>query len=147
MSVVELPLGRLRDLADRLVQRQVGIIARGAGVDLVVDVGDVADIGDVLGAIDVAEQAEQHVEHDDRAGVADMGEVVDRRPAHVHAHVVGIDRHELGLLPRQRVVELERQTRPLASFCLYVCGSGRTGFRRRKYAIGGRAGKGVAVAP
>ena len=44
---VELLRRPLGDLADRLVQRQVGIFLRRARVDLVVDVGDVADIGDM----------------------------------------------------------------------------------------------------
>ena len=78
-----------------------------ARVDLVVNVGDVAHVSDVVGAIDMAQQPEQHVEDDDRPRVADMGEVVDRRPAHIHAHVVPIDRHKRPLLARQRIVELE----------------------------------------
>ena len=69
--LVKLPVGFLGDLADRLIERQVGIFLRRARVDLVVDVGDVADIGDVVGAIKVAQQAEQHVEHDHRPRVAD----------------------------------------------------------------------------
>jgi hypothetical protein len=55
-------------------------------VDLVVDVGDVAHVLDVRLAVERTQQAEQHVEHDDGARIADMGEVVDRRPAHIHAH-------------------------------------------------------------
>ena len=86
---LELRVGLLGDLADRLVERQAGIVARGARVDLVVDVGDVADIGDVVGAIEMAQQPEQHVEDDDRPRIADMGEVVDRRAADIHAHVGG----------------------------------------------------------
>ena len=78
-----------------------------ARVDLVVDVGDVADVGDVLGAVEMAQQPEQHVEHDHRPRVADMGEVVDRRPAHIHAHARRIDRREHPLLARQRIVELQ----------------------------------------
>ena len=101
---VELRLGLLGDAADRLVQRKVWIILRGAGVDLVVDVGDVADIGDVLRPVEMAEQPEQHVEDDDWAGVADMGEVIDRRPAHIHPHPRGIDRREQALRARQGVV-------------------------------------------
>ena len=102
---LELRVGLFGDLADRLVERQVGIVARRARVDLVVDVGDVADIGDVLGAIEMAQQPEQHVEDDDRPRIADMGEVVDRRAADIHAHVGRIDRDEILLRPRQRVVE------------------------------------------
>ena len=102
---LELRVGGLGDLADRLVERQAGIVAGGARVDLVVDVGDVADIGDVVVAVEVAQQPEQHVEDDDRPRVADMGEVVDRRAADIHAHIVGIDRGKSLLRPRQRVVE------------------------------------------
>ena len=97
--------GLLGDLADRLVERQVGKSRSGTGVDLVVDVGDVADIGDVVRAVDMAQQTEQHVEDDGRAGIADMGEVVDRRAADIHAHVCRIDGDKVLLLARQRVVE------------------------------------------
>ena len=102
--LVELLFGRFRDFADRLVQRQIRVIARRPRVDLVVDVGDVADVRDVLRPIDVAQQPEQHVEHDHGPRVADMGVVVDRRPADVHANVFRIDGLEFGLLPCQRVV-------------------------------------------
>ena len=44
---VELAFGRLGDAGDRRIERQVGEVARGAGVDLVVDVGDVARVDDV----------------------------------------------------------------------------------------------------
>ena len=103
--LVELRRRALRDEADRFVERQVRILLRRPRVDLVVDVGDVADIGDVVRPVEVPEQAEQHVEDDQRPGVADMGEVVDRRPADVHAHVRRIDRNEVILRPRQRVVK------------------------------------------
>ncbi len=102
---MKLPLGLLRDPADRLVQRQVGIVLRRPRVDLVVDVGDVAHIGDVVGAVEMAQQPEQHVEHDDRARIADMGKVIDRRPAHIHPHPRGIDRRERTLRARQGVVQ------------------------------------------
>ena len=92
--LVELLLGLLGDDADRLVERQVRIFLRRARVDLVVDVGDVAHIGDVLGAVEMPQQPEQHIEHDRRPRVADMREVVDRRPADIHAHARGIERRE-----------------------------------------------------
>ena len=66
----------------------------GAGVDLVVDVGDVADIFDVFPAVSFAQQAVEHVEHDQRAGVADMGVVVDGGSADIQPHARGIDRRE-----------------------------------------------------
>ncbi len=55
------------------------------------------------------QQPEQQIEHDHGAGVADVGIVVDRRPAHIHAHVRGIDGLERLLAARQRIIERERQ--------------------------------------
>ena len=97
----EILVGLFRQLAD-------GNAALGrARIDLVVHVGDVAHVSDVLRPVEMPQQAEQHVEHDDRARIADMGEVVDRRPAHIHAHARRIERGELPLLARQRIVEPE----------------------------------------
>ena len=106
--LVELPLGPLGHAGDRLVERQVGKIARGARVDLVVDVGDVSDVDDVVRAEAQPQQTKQHVEDDDRTRVADMGEVVDRRAADVHAHRGRIERFEILLRPRQRIVKSKR---------------------------------------
>ena len=39
--------------------------------------------------------------------IADMGEIVDRRAADIHAHGLGIDRLEYFLLPGPRIVKLE----------------------------------------
>ena len=111
--VVKLLFGQFGDLADRLVQRQAGKIPRRALVDLVVDVGDVADIGDVLLAIEVPQQPEQHVEHDDRARIADMGEVIDRRSADIHADVVRIERRERPLFLGQRIVQAQLHGYPV----------------------------------
>ena len=105
---VELRLGLLGDLADRLVQRQVRIVLRGARVDLVVHVGDVADIGDMLGAVDVPQQTEQHVEDDDGPRIADMGVVVDRRPAHIEAHMRRIEGPKRLLPAGERIVKRKR---------------------------------------
>ena len=106
--LMELRLGLLGDLADRLVQRQVGIVLRRPRIDLVVDVGDVADIGDMIGPVEVPQQPEQHVEHDDRPRIADMGIVVDRRPTDIHAHIGRIERLESLFLARQRIVDRKR---------------------------------------
>ncbi len=97
--------GLFRDLADRLVQRQPRKIPRGTIVDLVVDVGDVANVGDVIGAVEMPQQPEQHVEHDHRPRVADVREIVNRRSAHIHADIVGIERHEGALFAGQRIVK------------------------------------------
>ena len=99
--VLEIIVGLFGQLADR------NAALGGARIDLVVDVGDVAHIGDVFVAVEMAQQPEQHVEDDHRARIADMGEVVDRRPADIHAHARGIDRGKRPLLPRQRIVEPE----------------------------------------
>ena len=74
-------------------------VARGTVVDLVVDVGDVADIFDVGRTIEMAQQPKQHVEHDHRPRIADMGEVIDRRSADIHADIARIERHEGALFP------------------------------------------------
>jgi hypothetical protein len=105
--LVKLRVGFRGDAADRLVERQVGVLLRRARIDLVVDVGDVADVGDVVLAVDVPLQAEQHVEYDHRPRVADMGEVIDRRPAHIHADIRRIERRECTFLARQRIVEFQ----------------------------------------
>ncbi len=97
----------LRDFVDRLIERQVGIVAAGARVDLVVDVGDVAHIGHVVLAIEMAQETVKNVENDGRTRIADMGIVVDCRPAHIHAHLVRIDGDEVLFGPRERVVDPE----------------------------------------
>ncbi|MCY1217768.1 hypothetical protein D9M72_296970 [compost metagenome] len=102
----KLRFGLLCHPPDRFIERQGRIVAQRPRIDLVVDVGDVAGIGHVLRAIDVAQQPEKHIEDNHRPGIADMGIIIDRRAADIHADVVGIDRPELDLLPRQRVVQL-----------------------------------------
>ena len=106
--LVELRLGLLGDLANRLVQRRFGIVLRGPRVDLVVHVRDVADIGDMLGPIEEPKQAEQNVEDDDGACIADMRVVVDGGPADIEAHIGRIERSE-GLFPAgKRIVDRKR---------------------------------------
>ena len=76
-------------------------------VDLVVHVRDVGRIDHVLSPIEVAQQAEQHVEHHHRAGVADMGVIVDRRPTDIHRHPARIAGDEGPLGAVHGVVEGE----------------------------------------
>ena len=129
LHVLEILLGRLLgDLADRFVERQAGIVAGGAGVDLVVDVRDVAHIGNVPGAVEVAQQAEQQVEDDHRPGVADMGVVVDGGAAHVHAHVIGIEGDEILPGPGQRVVEAQYRRLAQSLFPSRTRSGSRSGF-------------------
>ena len=82
-------------------------LLRRAGVDLVVNVGDVANVFHMIRPVEVAEQPEQHVEHDERARIADMREVVNGRAADIHAHALGIERLENFLLPGPGIVKLE----------------------------------------
>ena len=110
---VELRGGLFGHAPDRLVQRQARKIPCGAVVDLVVDVGDVAHVSDVVRAIEVPQQAEQHVEHDHRARVADMGKIVDRRSADIHADIVRIERHEGPLFPGQGIVQAQLHGYPV----------------------------------
>ena len=56
--LMKLPQRGFRHFGDRIVERQVGEVARGAGVDLVVDVGDVADVNDVVCSIEMAQEPE-----------------------------------------------------------------------------------------
>ena len=76
-------------------------------VDLVIHVGDVADIGDMGVAIFMAQQPEQHIEHDGRAGIADMGEIVNRGAADIHADILRVARDESVLALGQAVVEAQ----------------------------------------
>ena len=104
---------RLGDAADGLVQGQRWKVARRPVVDLVIHVGDVADIGDGAVAVDPAQQPVEHIEDDDRARISDMGEVIDRRAADIHAHMGGIDGDELLLRSGQRIVKSQRRHRVL----------------------------------
>ncbi len=61
----------------------------------VVHVGDVAGVDHRRLAVEAAQHPEQHVEHHRRAGVADVGVGIDRRPADVERHparVAGLER-------------------------------------------------------
>ncbi len=121
--VVKLPQRGFRHLGDRLVERKVWKVAGGARVDLVVDVGDVARVDHMVRPISVAQEPEQDVEHDHRPRVADMGEIVDGRPADIHAHRLRVDRREILLGAGERVVEAQRSA--LRFRGRLVLGSGR----------------------
>jgi len=134
---VELRLGLFGNGADRLVERQAGMVPQRPRVDLVVDVGDVAGIGDMGLAIDMPEQPVEHVEDDHRPGIADMREVVDRRAADIHAHILRVDRCELRLFTGQRIVEPERGAHRKSPQNLPRRAAGRAGCRK-VYAVFGR---------
>ena len=78
-------------------------LLRGAGDDLVLDVGHVAHEGDVEAR--PLEVATDDVEHDRGACVADVRLVVDRRPAHVERHLARLARDELDRVAHQRVAD------------------------------------------
>ena len=80
---VEILRGAGGDLGDALAG-----LAR-TGVDLVIHVGDVPGVGDMREG--AAQQPRQHVEHHHRPGIAQMREIINRRPADIHAHMIGID--------------------------------------------------------
>ena len=88
---VELVGGAPGDIADSLA----GFFRRMD--DLVVHIGDIAHIRDGAFPIDMAEQPVQHIEHDHRARIADMGNVIDGGPTHIHAHIFRIQRREFRL--------------------------------------------------
>ena len=75
--------------------------------DLVVHIGDVADVGHVTDTVLLAQQLGEYVEDHQRAGVADMDVVIDRRPADIHAHIGRIDRLEQFFLTRVSIVEMK----------------------------------------
>ena len=142
--VVKLSFGRFRHLGDRLVERQAGKVPRGARIDLVIDVGDVADVGDVVGAIDVAQESEQHIEHDDRPGIADMGEIVDRGAADIETHRLRVDRREILLAAGQRVVEAQPRRLRLAGFSSWGRGGDFIGEFSSASSLGGERRTSVA---
>ena len=78
-------------------------ILDGALDDLVVDVGDVAHIGQVIAA--ETQPAGHQVEGNHAAAVADVAVVVHGHAAHVHAHLVAIQRLEDFFALGERVVD------------------------------------------
>ena len=77
------------------------------GVDLVVYVGDVGGIEHGVLAISAAQQPEQQVEDHHRPEIADMAEVIDRRPADIHRHALRVVRDERPLGAGHGVVECQ----------------------------------------
>ncbi len=102
--LAKLPLRRLGDSANRLVQGQAGEIARGSRIDLIVDIRDVARIDDLIRTVAEPQQPVEDIEHDDRTRIADMRKVIDRRTADIEPHVLGVDGFENLPRPGQRVV-------------------------------------------
>ena len=66
----------------------------------------------MAGAIGVAQEAEEHVEDKNRARIADVGTIVDRRAANIKTQVMGIDRRKIHLAPMERVIESQDHPDP-----------------------------------
>ena len=98
-------------------------LAAGAD-DLVLDVGQVHDVADDVAAV-VEIPAQQVFEHE-RAQVADVGVVVDRGPAGVHADPGGIEGGELLFRAGEAVVELKGHGRTPAYDVLVRSGANCT---------------------
>jgi len=101
----------LRDVPDRL--RPGGshllhlVLARIAIVGQMADIGDIDDVGEIVAL--PAQRASQHIGEDIGAHIADMGVVVDRRPAGIDARFAGVDGSEFLQLAGERVEQLERR--------------------------------------
>ena len=97
----------LRDFHDRLVLTARAlehlVLAR-VGV-----AGKMADVGDVHYALDVvaliAQRLFEHVLHNIGAQVADMREMIDRRAAGVHGHLVAKARHKRLFAVGERIIQ------------------------------------------
>ena len=55
----------------------------------------------------MAQQAKQHVKHNDGPGIADMGEIIDRGAADIHAHVIRLEGFEVLLLAGECIVKAQ----------------------------------------
>ena len=101
----------LRNVPDRL--RLGGshllhlVLARIAVIGQMADIGDVDDVGEVVAL--PAQRTAQHVGEDIGAHIADMGVVVDRRPAGIDARFALVDGGEFLQLAGERVEQLERR--------------------------------------
>ena len=82
----------------------------GAADHLVVDIREVLDVLDLVAL--VFQIAAQRVEHDERARVADVEIVVDRRAAAVNAHLARLDGLEFLLAARLRIIDLHHLQYP-----------------------------------
>jgi hypothetical protein len=76
------------------------------GDDLVVHVGDVARVDHLVEVR--LQQPKQGIEHHHRTGIADVRQVVDRGPTHVHGDGIRHQRFEFLLGGTHGVVQLQR---------------------------------------
>ena len=62
-------------------------------------------------AIQVAQQPEKHVEHNHRARIADMCEIIDGRTTDIDSNICRIERSKFVPASRQRVVKAQFHAR------------------------------------
>ena len=74
----------------------------GAGNDFVVYVGDVAHIGERVAVL--AQPAGNYVKHHQHAGVPEVAVVIHGHAAHIHAHVLRVERDKGFFLAGEGVV-------------------------------------------
>ena len=82
----------------------------GAADHLIVDIREILNVLDLVAL--VLQIAAQRVEHDERARIADVEIVVDRRAAAVNAHLARLDGLELFFPARLRVINLHHLEYP-----------------------------------
>jgi hypothetical protein len=93
-----------------LVIVSIGTPISAARVDLVIDVSVVAQVGDARKA--PPQQPHQHVKHHRRPGIAEVGIIINRRPADIDRHMAGISRTKALPLAAERVVKDEFAHQP-----------------------------------
>ena len=81
----------------------------GLGVYLVIHIGEIAHIGHMRLTVNMAQQPVKHIKHHHRAGIADMGAVINRGAADIHADIPGVDRHKFFFAADFGVGELDHR--------------------------------------
>ena len=99
----------------------------GARVDFIINVGDVSNVGHIW--IDMAQNTHQRIKHNNRARITNMGVIIHRRPAHIEAHVIGVNRFKHLFFTGERI----KDTKGLVHYnCPFGCGVGlNAGIYRR----------------
>ncbi len=97
------------DVPDRFLLGSRGlfhlVVARVGVAGQVTDIGDVDDVAEIVTL--PLEHPPERIGEQERAHVADMLVVIDRRPAGVDARLVTLDRAEFLDLASERIVEFE----------------------------------------
>ena len=72
----------------------IDALLESGGIDLVIDIGDVSRVNHLVFAINSAQKPEEGVKNDGRTAIANMGEIIDRRPANIEGDAFRVLRHE-----------------------------------------------------